>query len=189
MGSVPTSGISHGSEPFARYASESRYTGVRYLTAIRTASSAQSKQSPGVDAAITGTGRSEFRPYSTIMRSACSGFVGIPVDGPARWMSMIRSGSSSITASPIVSAFRTTPGPADVHTPSDPPKVAPSAAPTAAISSSAWKVRTPNSLWCASSSRIPEAGVIGYAPRKSGELGLRLAATVRASAWLPVIFR
>ena len=81
---------------------------------------------------------------------------------------MITSGSSSVTPSPTVSAFRTTPGPADVHTPSAPPKLAPSAAPTAAISSSAWKVRTPNSLWCASSSRIPDAGVIGYAPRNSG---------------------
>ena len=71
---------------------------MRYLTAIRTASSAQSKQSPGVAAATTGTGISEFRPYSTMRRSACSGFVGIPVDGPARCTSMITSGSSSVTA-------------------------------------------------------------------------------------------
>ena len=58
------------------------------------------KQSPGVAAASTGTGDSELRPYRTISRSACSGFVGIPVAGPARWTSMIRSGSSSVTAEP-----------------------------------------------------------------------------------------
>ena len=33
----------------------------------------------GVEAASTGTGLSELRPNSTIRRSACSGFVGIPV--------------------------------------------------------------------------------------------------------------
>ena len=70
-----------------------------------------SKQPPGVDAASTGTGDSELRPNSTISRSACSGFVGMPVEGPARWTSMTRSGSSSMTPSPTVSAFRTTPGP------------------------------------------------------------------------------
>ena len=55
---------------------------MRYLSAIRAASSAASKQPPGVDAATTGTGDSALRPNSTISRSACSGFVGIPVDGP-----------------------------------------------------------------------------------------------------------
>ena len=162
-----TFGSSHGSEPFARYASERRNTGVRYLIAIRAASSAASKQSDGVAAAITGTGDSELRPKSTLSRSACSGFVGMPVDGPARWMSAITSGSSSVTPRPIVSCFRTMPGPLEVQTPSEPPKLAPSAAPAAAISSSAWNVRTPKLLCRASSSRIPDAGVIGYAPRKS----------------------
>ena len=71
------------------------------------------------------------------------------------------SGSSSMIASPIVSAFSTTPGPADVVTPSAPPNAAPTAAPAAAISSSAWKVRTPKFLYPASSSRIALAGVIG----------------------------
>ena len=37
-GSDSTSGISHGSEPLARYASERRKTGVRYLSAMRAAS-------------------------------------------------------------------------------------------------------------------------------------------------------
>ncbi len=74
---------------------------------------------------------------------------------------MISSGNSSAIARPTVSDLSTIPGPADVVTPSEPPNDAPSAAPTAAISSSAWKVRTPSALWRASSSRIEEAGVIG----------------------------
>jgi hypothetical protein len=189
-GSESTSGSSQGSEPFARYASESRKTGVRYLSAIRTASIAASKQLPGVEAATTGTGASAFRPNMTASRSACSGFVGIPVDGPARWMSRIRSGSSSVTASPIVSCLRITPGPLEVQTPSAPPKLAPSAAPTAAISSSAWNVRTPKFLCRARSWRMSEAGVIGYAERKSGSFDRTLAATrPSASAWFPVMPR
>ena len=39
---------------------------------------------PGVEGAITGIGLSELRPYRASSRSACSIFVGIPVDGPAR---------------------------------------------------------------------------------------------------------
>ncbi len=54
---APTSGMSHGSEPFARYASDRRKTGVRYLIAIRAASIAASKHPAGVEAATTGTGR------------------------------------------------------------------------------------------------------------------------------------
>ena len=120
---------------------------MRYLSAIRHASIAASKQSRRAStAATTGTGDSPLRPNSTISRSPCSGFVGIPVDGPARWMSQITSGSSSMIASPIVSAFSTTPGPAEVVTPSAPPNAAPTAAPAAAISSSAWNVRTPKFL-------------------------------------------
>ena len=110
---------------------------MRYFTAMRAASIAASKQSDGVAAAITGTGDSELRPNMTLSRSACSGFVGMPVDGPARWMSTITSGNSRVMASPIVSCLRTIPGPDDVQTPSAPPKLAPRAAPAAAISSSA----------------------------------------------------
>ena len=114
----------------------------------------------------------------------------MPVDGPARCTSMIRSGSSSAIASPTVSDFRTTPGPAEVVTPSAPPNDAPSAAPTAAISSSAWNVRTPNALCFASSSRIDDAGVIGYAPRKSGSFeSFDAASSPHESAVLPVICR
>ena len=87
--------------------------------------------------------------------------VGIPVEGPARWTSTITIGSSSITASPIVSDFRSIPGPLVAVTPSLPANEAPSAMLAAAISSSAWTVRTPNrsrlARWCSSS----EAGVIG----------------------------
>ena len=127
----------------------------------------------------------------TISRSACSGFVGIPVEGPARWMSRISSGSSSMIPSPIVSCLSTIPGPAEVVTPSEPPKAAPSAAPTAAISSSAWNVRTPNDLCRASSSRTELAGVIGYAPRnrsrpESFEAAISPYAERRVAADLPV---
>ena len=150
---------------------------MRYFTAIRAASIAASKQPDGVEAATTGTGDSELRPNSTISRSACSGFVGIPVDGPARCTSTMTSGSSSVTASPTVSDLSTIPGPADVVTPSAPPNAAPSAAPEAAISSSAWNVRTPKCFSAASCSSTSEAGVIGYAPRKSGRPESLLAAT------------
>ena len=163
---------------------------MRYLRAIRAASIAAWKHCDGVDAASTGTGLSELRPKSTIRRSACSGFVGIPVDGPARWMFSISSGSSSATPRPIVSAFRTTPGPADVVTPSAPPNAAPNAAPAAAISSSAWNVITPKFLKRASSSRIDDAGVIGYAPRKSGRPeSFDAAIRPYESAVFPVICR
>ena len=146
------------------------------MIAIRAASIAASKQPAGVEAATTGTGDSEFRPNRTMSRSACSGLVGMPVDGPARWTSTITSGSSSVTARPTVSDLRTMPGPAEVETPSAPPNAAPSAAPDAAISSSAWNVLTPKCFSCASCSRTSEAGVIGYAPRNNGSPESLLAA-------------
>ena len=85
----------------------------------------------------------------------------MPVDGPARWMSQTMSGSSSETPRPIVSALSRMPGPDVVVTPSEPPNEAPRAAPTPAISSSAWNVRTPNRFCLASSCRMSDAGVIG----------------------------
>ena len=57
---------------------------------------------------------------------------------------MMTSGSSVITARPIASDFRQMPGPLVPVTPRAPPKLAPMATPTAAISSSAWNVLTPN---------------------------------------------
>src|SRR5215831_1776339 len=110
----------HGSDPLARYPSDRMITGVRYLVAIRTASSAVSKQSDGVEGASTGTGDSPFLPYRTISRSACSVLVGMPVDGPARWMSQMISGSSTETARPIVSILSVMPGPEVVLTPRPP---------------------------------------------------------------------
>ena len=119
---TPTSGSSHGSEPFARYASESRKTGVRYLSAIRAASIAASKQSPGVDAATTGTGDSALRPNSTISRSACSGFVGMPGRGAGALdvEDQRAAARASRRARPSRPSARC-PGPAEVVTPSAPP--------------------------------------------------------------------
>ncbi len=96
------------------------------------------------------------------MRSAASVLVGIPVDGPARWTSTITMGSSKVTARPMVSALRSSPGPLVPVTPRWPAKEAPSAMLAAAISSSAWKVRTPKFLCLESSCSSSEAGVIGY---------------------------
>ncbi len=111
--------------------------------------------------AITGSGDSPWRPYTAISRSDCSVLVGIPVEGPARCTSTTIIGSSSAAASPIVSAFRSIPGPLVAVTPSRPPNAAPSAIPAAAISSSAWIVFTPKVAWRESSCRSSEAGVIG----------------------------
>ena len=122
---------------------------------------AASKQSLGERGATIGTGDSPLRPNIACSRSDCSVLVGSPVEGPPRWTSTMISGSSRLTASPIVSDFSATPGPEVVVTPSAPPKAAPSAAPMPAISSSAWNVRTPNRLCLLSSCRMSEAGVIG----------------------------
>ena len=74
---------------------------------------------------------------------------------------MMIIGSSSITARPIVSVLRSSPGPLVAVTPSEPANDAPSAIEAAAISSSAWIVRTPKSLWRLSSCSSSDAGVIG----------------------------
>ncbi len=86
-------------------------TGTMYLIAMRLASSATQKQSPGEEGASTGTGASELRPKRACRRSACSVFVGSPVEGPPRWMSTITSGSSTIVARPIASVLSAMPGP------------------------------------------------------------------------------
>ncbi len=112
-------------------------TGVMYLVASRTASIATSKQSAGEFAEITASGASPWRPKSACSRSACSGFVGIPVDGPARWALITMSGSSVATASPNASPLSATPAPELEVTPSAPANEAPIAEQIAAISSSA----------------------------------------------------
>ena len=91
-----------------------------YLIAMRLASSATQKQSPGEEAASTGTGASELRPKSAWKRSACSVFVGRPVEGPPRWMSTITSGSSTMVARPIASVLSAMPGPEVVVMASEP---------------------------------------------------------------------
>ena len=95
-------------------------TGTMYLIAMRLASIATQKQSPGVDAASTGTGASELRPKSACSRSACSVLVGSPVEGPPRWMFTTTSGSSTMVASPIASVLSAMPGPEVVVMASEP---------------------------------------------------------------------
>ena len=63
-----------------------------------------------------------------------------------------------LPAALVVSA---TPGPLEPVTPMAPPNAAPMAEVTAAISSSAWKVRTPKFFWRDNSWRMSDAGVIG----------------------------
>ena len=58
VGRPSTSGICHGSDEFDRNVSDSRITGVRYVTAMRAASIAVSKQSAGDEAARIGSGDS-----------------------------------------------------------------------------------------------------------------------------------
>src|SRR5436190_10450973 len=99
-----------------------------YLNESRTASMAMSKQSAGVDGAITIAGHSPFRPQTAWNRSACSVLVGKPVEGPPRWTLIITNGSSVITARPIASCFRATPGPDVPVNPTWPAKLAPIAA-------------------------------------------------------------
>ncbi len=140
--------------------------------AIRAASMATSKQCEGVMGATIGTGASPCRLYMAWRRSDCSVLVGRPVEGPPRWMLMTRSGSSRLTAMPTDSDLRSAPGPLVVVTPSDPPKAAPMAAPTPAISSSACTVRTPKCLCLDSSWRMSDAGVIGIGPEEQREMRL-----------------
>ncbi len=65
------------------------------------------------------------------------------------------------TAKPSASVLRAMPGPEVVVMARAPAYDAPIAEVMAAISSSAWKVITPKSLYCESSCRMSEAGVIG----------------------------
>src|SRR4029077_6707547 len=110
------------------------------------ASRAIQKQSPGVEAARMGIGASEFRPYMAWSKSASSVLGGRAVEGPPRWMSQITMGSSTATAKPMASVFKAIPGPEVVVIASAPEYEAPIADVMAAISSSAWKVRTPKFL-------------------------------------------
>ena len=138
-------------------------TGVRYLRAMRAASMAASKQCAGL---YGGDDRHRRLAVAAVHGHAADrlprSWSGRPVDGPPRWMSMISSGSSRLTARPMVSDLSAMPGPLVVVTPRWPPKAAPRAAPMPAISSSACSVRTPKFLCFDSSWRMSDAGVIGY---------------------------
>ena len=90
----------------------SRITGVRYFSAMRTASNAASKQWLGERAATIGSGASPCRPYIASSRSACSVLVGRPVDGPPRCTSTRISGSSRLTARPERLRLQVDAGPA-----------------------------------------------------------------------------
>ncbi len=61
----------------------------------------------------------------------------------------------------MASVLSAMPGPLEAVTPMAPPNAAPMAEVMAAISSSAWKVRTPKFLYLTSSCRMSLAGVIG----------------------------
>ena len=167
-----------------------RITGVMYWTAMRQASIAISKASAGREMAMTGIGVSPLRPRTHCRRSDCSTLVGMPVEGPARWMSTMTSGYSAETARPIASVLSASPGPEVEVTPSVPANEAPIATQIAAISSSAWTVTTSWCLYAASSSRMVEAGVIGYEPSTSRRFArLAPATSPIAQAWLPMMLR
>ena len=164
---------------------------MRYLIAIRAASIAASKHSPGVAAATTGTGDSELRPYMHHQQVALLGLRRHPrrragaldVEDQQRQLERDRE-ADRLLLQHDARARRTCRRRARRRT------TRRRAAPTAAISSSAWNVRTPKFLCRASSSRIADAGVIGYAPRKSGRpLSFDAAIRPYASAWLPVMLR
>ena len=89
----------------------------------------------------------------------------------------------------IVSCMSATPGPDVVVTPRLPPNEAPSAAPTAAISSSAWNVMTLKFLCFESSCSTSLAGVIGYVPRNTVKPLSSLTATMPSAVvfWSAVV--
>src|SRR6202162_2740492 len=120
-----TDGIRQGSAPFARYPSDKIITGIMYFNAMREASTAIQKQSPGVAGASTGIGASELRPNMAWSRSACSVLVGRPVEGPPRWISQITRGNSTMMARPIASVLSAIPGPEVVVIASAPEYAAP----------------------------------------------------------------
>ena len=74
---------------------------------------------------------------------------------------MTTTGSSAVTARPTASDFDDRPGPLVAVAPRPPPNAAPTAAAIAAVSSSAWKTRTPNRFSSTSRCSTSEAGAIG----------------------------
>src|SRR3989338_3862720 len=62
--------------------------------------------------AMTMRGDSPWAPKAARFRSPCSVLVGMPVEGPARWMSATTTGTSAMPASPSSSVISDNPGPA-----------------------------------------------------------------------------
>ena len=130
-------------------------------TAIRQASNATSKQSAGLRAAsdrhrafaVAAEQRLEQVGLLGLGRQAGAGAAALHVDDQQRQFEH--------HARPIASPLRAMPGPLEAVTPIAPPNAAPIAAQMAAISSSAWNVRTPKFLYLLSSCRMSLAGVIG----------------------------
>ncbi len=121
---------------------------------------------PNVSATETGarTGRttSPWAEKQAWKRSACSLFVGSPVEGPPRCTLTQTRGSSAIEARPSISVLSDMPGPDVAVMAFLPAKDAPTTAPMPAISSSHCIITPP----CFQTSRpkkcmISEEGVIG----------------------------
>ncbi len=121
-------------------------TGTMYLSAMRQASTATQKQSPGV-AAQNGNGRFGVASEHALAanRLARSWWAD---RWKARRAECRRSPEAVrvMTARPKASVFSAMPGPEVVVIASAPAKAAPMEEVIAAISSSAWKVSTPKSL-------------------------------------------
>ena len=127
---------------------------------------------PASGAATMGTGASPCRPYMACSRSACSVLVGMPVDGPPRWMLTMTSGSSMAEARPIVSRLQVDAGAARGG---DGQAAAEGGADGGADAGDlVLGLHGPHAeVLCLDSSwRMSDAGVIGYEPRNSSRLGL-----------------
>ena len=140
---------------------------------------------------MIGSGASPLRPNIACSRSACSVLVGSPVDGPPRCTSTTSSGSSSATASPIVSLFSEMPGPGRGG---DAQRAAERRAQRRADAGDlvlGLEGRDAERLVLAQLVQdVADAGVIGYEPRNTGSPLTCPAATIPyASAVLPVICR
>ena len=144
---------------------------------------------PGCGRRRSAAGASPWRPYMRLSRSACSVLVGQPGGRAAALDVDDHSGSSRLTARPMVSPLSARPGPLVVVQPEVPPNAAP-------IGRRCRRSRPrPGTCGrrsaCASAARggCRDAGVIGYEPRNSGSRASWPAATrPQASAVLPVMF-
>ena len=91
----------------------------------------------------TGRGASPCAEKTAWKRSDCSLLVGMPVDGPPRCTFTATSGNSAIVARPSISVLSDMPGPLVAVSAFLPAKLAPTHAPTPAISSSHWSIVPP----------------------------------------------